>query len=288
MQLQAQDLEELAEFFSRRFPAPEDRQALVRSTGLDTVLPSEALPAWLVLLAAAQQHDRLGVLVQAAAALRPEDDSLADVAETFTEESKLPLGKALIALGVFIALGAGAAAWFATSERHINERVPEPEPVIAVAPAVVAPVTSPRQDVTETPAQADVGEVGEQVASASEPPGPPPEPSVNPTPPAQGVDNEAPSSEGDWVEGRCGGPEGRLVGYWYAGFPFEGQQGGDYVLQHSKNVRADYPRKGNGWNAREPVTCVLKQGDRVTLSGEPILVDGGKYWVPLYSGDLRL
>ena len=105
MQLQPEDLEELADFFAKRFPSTSDREALVRSTGLDTVLPSEPLPAWLVLLATAQQKDRMGVLIQAAAGLRPDDDSLSDVAAAFSEQKKLPIGKALISLAVLFALG---------------------------------------------------------------------------------------------------------------------------------------------------------------------------------------
>ncbi len=277
MQLQPEDLEELADFFAKRFPSTSDREALVRSTGLDTVLPSEPLPAWLVLLATAQQKDRMGVLIQAAAGLRPDDDSLSDVAEAFSEQKKLPIGKALISLAVLFALGLGAWGWFATSERHINERVPatpstvdlKPEKPLLPRPLIkpdLVPEVAP-QPIPEAPLVEAVPET-------------PPE--VFPT------DETPPATDGEWVEGRCGGPAHRLVGYWYAGTPFEPVQGEEYQLKNAKNVRADYPRRENGWDAREPVTCILKQGDTVTLSHAPVLVDGGKYWVPLYSGDLKL
>ncbi|MFT5583682.1 MAG: hypothetical protein ACI9VR_001262 [Cognaticolwellia sp.] len=280
MQLQPEDLEELADFFAKRFPSPADREALVRSTGLDTVLPSEPLPAWLVLLATAQQSDRMGVLIQAAAGLRPEDDSLSDVAEAFSAQKKLPIGKALISLVVLFALGLGAWGWFATSEKHINQRVPATPSTVDLKPEkplLPRPLSNPAV-IPELPAQ------------------PIPDPAVALVGPVELVDPPAivpiddtpPETDGEWIEGRCGGPAGRLVGYWYAGAPFEPGQGERYALKNSKNVRADYPRRENGWDAREPVTCVLKQGDSVDLTHAPILVDGGKYWVPLYSGDLKL
>lgn len=275
MELQPEDLEELADFFAKRFPNAADREALVRSTGLDTVLPSEPLPAWLVLLATAQQKDRMGVLVQAAAGLRPEDDSLNDVAEAFSEQQKLPLGKAAISLVVLLALALGAWGWFATSEGHINERVPATPSTVDLKPDKPL-LPRPTGTVTPDPAPALVPPVAPPPTALVEPPAEVP------------VDDTPPETDGEWIEGRCGGPAGRLVGYWYAGAPFEPTQGERYQLKNSKNVRADYPRRENSWDAREPVTCVLKQGDTVNLSHAPILVDGGKYWVPLYSGDLEL
>lgn len=276
MELQPEDLEELADFFAKRFPNAADREALVRSTGLDTILPSEPLPAWLVLLATAQQKDRMGVLVQAAAGLRPEDDSLSDVADAFSEQQKLPLGKAAISLAVLLALGLGAWGWFATSEGHINERVPATPSTVDLKPE------KPLIPRPEKPAAIPPPDVGPTAPAVVEPEPAPEPPEVVP------IDDTPPETDGEWVEGRCGGPAGRLVGYWYAGAPFEPEQGERYQLKNSKNVRADYPRRENSWDAREPVTCVLKQGDTVNLSHAPILVDGGKYWVPLYSGDLEL
>ena len=277
MQLQPEDLEELADFFAKRFPNSADREALVRSTGLDTVLPSEPLPAWLVLLATAQQSDRMGVLIQAAAGLRPDDDSLSDVAEAFSEQKKLPIGKALISLVVLFALGLGAWGWFATSEQHINKPVPSTPNTVELKRETTPPAPAPG-DLRVTPAIPALAAPAPQAAvvELTEPP------AVVP------IDDTPPETDGDWIEGRCGGPAGRLVGYWYAGAPFEPGQGAVYALKNSKNVRADYPRRENGWDAREPITCVLKRGDSVELTHAPILVDGGKYWVPLYSGDLKL
>jgi hypothetical protein len=51
------------------------------------------------------------------------------------------------------------------------------------------------------------------------------------------------------------------------------------------NVRADYPRKANNFNARGALVCALISGDKVRISGEPVLV-GEDWWVPMVVGDL--
>ncbi len=52
------------------------------------------------------------------------------------------------------------------------------------------------------------------------------------------------------------------------------------------NVRSKYPSRANGFNKRAPVRCILKRGDKVRLTAEPILVPGNHYWVPISHGDL--
>ncbi len=81
---------------------------------------------------------------------------------------------------------------------------------------------------------------------------------------------------------RCGGEQGRVVGYWYAGE--RAPEGTLVVMDRMVNVRAAYPSRANGWNTREPVRCVLRPGDRLLLSLPPVAVDGGGYWVPLVAG----
>lgn len=86
------------------------------------------------------------------------------------------------------------------------------------------------------------------------------------------------------VDGRCGGGPGEVVGYWYAGTT--PPRGDVHTLAQTVNVREAYPARGNAWNARAPVRCVLDAGDRVRLSMRPVHVDGDRYWVPLVAGDL--
>jgi hypothetical protein len=86
--------------------------------------------------------------------------------------------------------------------------------------------------------------------------------------------------------GRCAGQPGQVVGYWYAGSTAPGQAGQTITMRQGANVRADYPDVHNGYNARAPMTCALKAGDRLTLSRDPIAVPGGAFWVPVVAGDL--
>lgn len=84
----------------------------------------------------------------------------------------------------------------------------------------------------------------------------------------------------------CEGPAGTVVGYWYAGADPPGEVGSTLVMPRSARVRADYPRRDNRYLSSAPERCVLLAGDRVLLSHAPILVDGGRWWVPFAAGDL--
>ncbi|RME23990.1 MAG: hypothetical protein D6798_12320, partial [Deltaproteobacteria bacterium] len=79
----------------------------------------------------------------------------------------------------------------------------------------------------------------------------------------------------------CQGEAGEIVGYWYAGATAPGAAGDTITVPRDVNVRADYPDRHNGYDARAPVRCTLAKGDRITLAADPILVPGDRYWVPL-------
>jgi hypothetical protein len=87
-------------------------------------------------------------------------------------------------------------------------------------------------------------------------------------------------------EGRCTVEGGGVVGYWYAGRTAPAAAGELLVMPNSVNVRADYPDKHNGFDARTALRCTLAEGDRIRLTADPIAVPGGAFWVPLHSGDL--
>lgn len=86
--------------------------------------------------------------------------------------------------------------------------------------------------------------------------------------------------------GRCTDPQGGIVGYWYAGRQSPGQVGDTVHLARSINVRNAFPSADNGWNSGGRIRCVLRPGDQVRLSDQPIEVSGGAWWVPLHTGDL--
>ncbi|MCB9675488.1 MAG: hypothetical protein H6737_10255 [Alphaproteobacteria bacterium] len=87
--------------------------------------------------------------------------------------------------------------------------------------------------------------------------------------------------------GRCTRPDGGRVGYWYAGRRNPGGVGQIATFDRAVNVRVDFPDRHNDFDARSHIECVLQPGDHVRISGEPILVPGGAWWVPLYTGDLE-
>ena len=87
--------------------------------------------------------------------------------------------------------------------------------------------------------------------------------------------------------GRCGGPEGSRVGYFYANDGIAAVPGETYTMEGDVNVRADYPNKSNQWSVSSPISCVLVKGDQIVLTEPVFEVDGGKYWVPLFAGDLQ-
>jgi len=58
------------------------------------------------------------------------------------------------------------------------------------------------------------------------------------------------------------------------------------TMDQAINVRADYPDHDNGYDARTPLRCLLRAGDRIRLSTPPVLVPGDRFWVPLRAGDL--
>ncbi|MCB9759335.1 MAG: hypothetical protein H6739_05805 [Alphaproteobacteria bacterium] len=260
MRLTPQELSELTAFFERRFPA-SDAARLGRAAGVGG-------GTWFEVVQQAHDAGRLGKLARAAAAERPDDPNLAELIETVGAR---PGGGRVVAAAAVVLLalaGVGVALW-------PKGDPPEPPSVVQDAPA---PPAEPATPEVEPPAVAAVA------------PEPAATPVATPEPPAATLEppaRSAPAQPGGAVEGRCGGERGALVGYWYAGAPFEAGQGEVYTVRAGANVREDYPRRDNGWNARSKVRCALQAGDRVRLSHAPLLVDGGKYWVPLHAGDLQ-
>jgi hypothetical protein len=76
---------------------------------------------------------------------------------------------------------------------------------------------------------------------------------------------------------------GDLIGYWYAGSTPPQIDNGWTTIPHGVNVRIDFPEEHNNYNAKTAVSCVLFPNMRVPVQHEPILVAGGKYWIPLMS-----
>ena len=266
MDLDEGELRDLAAFFAKRFPDAEQRGRLASSAGLVDG-GGAGVEAWATLLGDARVQGGLGRLAAAAASTAPADENLQRMCSVLRGRPAGVLSQAsLIGMVAFIAIGGiGLGGWLMNSREFktvdpvpeaavtIPEPVPEPVPESVPVPAP-APEPSPVLEPVPVPAPAPVP------VSALLPPTP--------------------------ASGRCTASSGGLVGYFYAGTESPGKAGETITLKNAINVRADYPGKHNGHDARTPLKCGLKAGDRIRLTGDPVLVPGNRYWVPLHSGDL--
>lgn len=293
MQFDDNEIQELADFFSRRFPEADQRQRMASAAGL-----SDGFDDWKKLLHQAQTSNRLSRLADVTAAAAPEDDNLRDVCTILTaprRRRRATMAASAVVVGLLAAVvGLGLSA---------TEPAPVEAPAAVLASAAVNPPPAPLKEATRPVPSAP------PVASAA-----PAAPSL-PAPEAAHADAaegdsapeatsgslEAAAATGSDAEeaaavpspfaatapltGRCRAKGGALVGYWYAGATAPGTVGADVEIPVTVNVRADFPDVHNNFNARAPVRCVLHKGERLVLSGEPIQVPGDRYWVPLYGGD---
>ena len=287
MQFDDNEIQELADFFSRRFPEDEQRQRMASAAGI-----TDGFDDWGRLLREAQACNRLYKLADVTTAAAPEDDNLRDVCTILTAPRRRRRATmsvsaaAVVVLGVVLGLGLSPTA-----------PVPVEEPAAVLASANAAPPPSPvpevlRSPVAMTPAAAPAKEA---VALPAEAPEAAPEDSAEevPAPEPAGSDVEEPElapspfAASAPLTGRCRAKDGALIGYWYAGALTPGAIGAEVEIPVTVNVRADFPDVHNNFDARAPVRCVLLKGERVMLSGEPIQVPGDRYWVPLHGGDLH-
>jgi hypothetical protein len=274
MQLEQRELEELAAFFAKRFGDLAAREELAARAAVEV----DAGQGWSAILSAASEQGKMGALAAAAVDRRPDDDNLRELAGTLKDEGVSTRVMA-VAAAVLLLLGLGGAAWYGSADNHLEKLHPGDEGLaqqIPPVPAIVEPVEPVIEDLALPVEAAEAVEstalVEPTVVDDAEVLAVPVDEVPAPAPPATG--------------GRCAAAEGELVGFWYAGHPFEVGQGEVYTLKHGKYVRAGYPARDNDWDHQQAVRCALQAGDRVRLSHAPVLVDGGKYWVPLHGGDL--
>jgi hypothetical protein len=129
---------------------------------------------------------------------------------------------------------------------------PVPDPTAASAPAA-APVPEPA-------AVPDAPEVAEA---------PTPLPKPRPAPAAsRSACSKAPVTDGH-------------VGWAYATTTKPTLTDGAWAVPLSVNVRAEYPSRANGYNAKTQVVCVLFGGTTVKVAGEAVQAPGGSWWVPI-------
>ncbi|MCB9794179.1 MAG: hypothetical protein H6741_15800 [Alphaproteobacteria bacterium] len=295
MQLDTKEISELAGFLAKRFPSAGQIGELARAVGVEP--PDQGTPRerWGALLLGVQAQGGLLKLVRMASDMAPEDSNLTELRRTL--EAEQAAGRRPMALAMVIALSLviGVAAWAWTRPAAPPPAAPPRGPELtgdlltklddapAEAPTETERSQAPPAGEAEPAVEAEpvveaVPEAApETLAQAEAPPVAEPAPAARPPEPA---------SEQS-VSGRCAGPATEVIGYWYAGAPFTPQAGETYTLKYGVNVRADYPRRANDWDAKTRVVCSLLGGDELRLTHDPILVDGGRYWVPFTPADLR-
>jgi len=259
MRFDDNEIQELAEFFTRRFPQADQRQHMASAVGLPGT-PDD----WGVLLLQAQSRGRLHKLADVTAEAAPEDDNLRDVCTILTApRRRRRQTTVVVSSAVVLALGLVGLTM---------SRPDSTEPALA-APTLAEPVAVlASADVTPPPVAPPIQEVEPEVIESA----------------PQTVEPEvvaaAPASTSR--RGRCRAAKDELIGYWYAGEASPGSAGSTIEVPVTVNVRADYPDTHSNFNARADVRCVLIEGDRLVLSVDPIRVPGKRYWVPLYGRDL--
>ncbi|MEZ4320274.1 MAG: hypothetical protein R3F61_22535 [Myxococcota bacterium] len=247
MELTDTDLSDLAAFFGRRLDVTLTPTPAPRTAAEER----QRAMAWLLALEEAQDHGKLSALLYRISRKFPDDRNLQEACSLLTDpgrSSDRAAGLVFLAAG-----GVGAAGMLgatAIAAALFFTGLPTETPLLMADISTTAPLAPALEIVGESPAEAP-GRLEVPVPT-----------------------------------GRCTSPDGGLVGYWYAGSTRPGRVGRVVTFDRAVNVRVDYPDTHNDFDTRSHIECVLQPGDHVKLSAAPILVPGGRYWVPLTTGDL--
>jgi hypothetical protein len=270
---------EIAVLLSTRFPGWDDRAHLARQAGLtDAQIAGDPLGSWRLIVKHAIEADRLVRLLEVCAAADPSDAKLQSLVESARagtlgkKETDLTVTIAAIGAAVLgVALLVVVGIWAFSG--------PEPQPQPQPQPAAAAPeVVKPPGPAAPAPAP----------AVPAPAPAPEPAPAAAPEPAAEPVVVQVPAPAPEEkprvvASGACKGatPTNGVIGFVYAGADAPKVEGGAWKPSKQLNVRKDYPREDNAFNAKATIVCVVPDGGTVVLAGDPIAVVGNAYWVPV-------
>jgi hypothetical protein len=265
MDFSEREINDLAAFFAKRFPSYEQRAALSEAAGLagDAQLTGDALTVWTDVVRVAVERKRLNDLVERAMQQRPDDDNLREMAAVITSGRRWRSKRWGLVVGGLVLAGAGLLLWSPWSG--------EPSSELADEGVAVASSEEPEPSSTEPEPEPEPT------------PAPEPEPEPEPEPVPAPVAEPTPRPTGAPL--RCEGPDGEVVGYWYAGESAPAK-GSSYTVDGGMNVRVDYPDVHNDFDARSALVCTLGHGWTLRIGHEPLAVPGGAYWVPLAPDDI--
>jgi len=296
MEFSQEEIEELSEFFAKRFPESYSRIRIANEAGVLHV-ETESLSAeegWAKLLRNTQESGGLARLAVSADKLVPDDELLHEVSAIIAgyRSSSAPRmtrqgSNKRVRLGAMGAGGLVGCMVLALVAWNIRGTSDETQVQVTVNDATIAQeldavaLAAPLENEPTVVASEDkdlAPVASEPVVEKAEP--------VEPVKKSVVATAEQPKIRRANDNGRCTLSEGGLVGYWYAGSSVSAAVGDSITMEHAVNVRIDYPDKHNSFDKRTPIRCTLYSGDLVKLSQEPLLVPGDRYWVPLHSGDL--
>jgi hypothetical protein len=280
MTLHSNDLSALAKSLAKAFPAYDVRMRLAEKAEVasEAQIAGDAVEAWRDIVHCAHTKGSLNVLVASALHEQPNNGALLRFKEESEPEKTSSRAESLGHLWVgMVLLIAGGVAFFVKGSSDSG-------PVDGTEVEVQTPVHEIVKADEPVEAQFVVPPEGGELENA-ETEALPVEAVVEPLNQPVGIAQDA--LDTTEVTGRCGGSPGTLVGYFYAGDSFSGVKGQPHTMTSDVNVRADYPHKSNGWSSGAKIRCVLVRSDVLVLTKNAIKVDGEKYWVPLYAGDLQ-
>lgn len=299
MQLNDQELQDLATFFARRAPSLEERYLFRKRARLSHESNQTHHPrtGWLQILVEAADSGKLGRLAYVISAEYPEDRNLQQVCQLLAEKGNSDGLKQAAMYG--IPISAFALVLFFWPHSQVGELQPQsaqlqPQSVDQAAPEVTASLQP--QSVKETIASLQPQSVKETT--------PKPQKKLQPQSIEEERGRKVLAKQTTHNKTRlptrtamvtsvnapdhtpCEANSEHLIGYWYSGDDPAGIQGQTITIAKTVNVRTEYPSFRNDYSPRSPVQCVLFEGEQVKLSLEPILVSGDRYWIPITGKDL--
>jgi len=302
MELDPHATSDLSEFFTKRFPAPEDREALAYAARVAFHEPESDDPivAWGGLVTRAREQSALPLLAKCAARRRPNDENLQGVAAVLNGQVWPPVPTQTVPVGwkqvgtLAVLIGIAGVAWAASgpSDNTATQPTVTTDALTVAAAETAPPPAPPAAPSVDADDAGDAAVVADDQGAQEEAVEPVVEPvegsdsapaaAVESTPtPAPAAVPTANSEEQVFIG--CSGPTGELVGYWYAGRTSPGKKGERITVPRDLNVRADYPDSHNDYDRRAKIRCTLGVGQSLVLTADPILVPGDAYWVPLHA-----
>jgi hypothetical protein len=280
MQLNDQELQDLATFFARRAPSIEERDLFRKRArlSLDNSQTYHPRTGWLQILVEATDRGKLGRLAYVISAEHPGDRNLQQVCQLLAERGNASGVKQAAMFGIPIC--AFAMVLFFWPHGEFTEIQPQsqamklqPQSVEEAASEAVATLQPQSIEETSTPQKLEVidalpkvSPTGQEAVALV----------TTTTAPPQTRPTHVP----------CDPEHEDIIGYWYSGDDPAGARGETITIAKTVNVRTEYPSFRNDYSPRSPVQCVLFEGEQLHLSQDPILVSGDRYWIPITGTDL--